>query len=327
MKPTISKESFDDEWVYHIRAFDMEGWIAPSIGSNLYRLVHIPSGAELLKSPATMQAFRSSPVHFGFPILLPPNRISHGRMTVEARTYQLAIKEGDVHHIHGFVYSRPWTVSAVGSDEDAAWITTTFISANHCDVQEQFPHAFEIDLTYRFSKEGVSQRIVVRNSGSEVMPFGLGFHPWFRVPMQPDGAMEDCFLTVPVLEEWLLDDTNIPTGEIIPVPSDHDLNQPTSVQGLTMDTVFTAAGASDERIATLVDRSAHVALHYRVPKAFGFWVIFAGHRTKDFVCIEPYTWATDAPNSKLPASRTGFRVLTPGENFDETSYLSIEQDI
>ena len=55
----------------------------------------------------------------------------------------------------------------------------------------------------------------MHNPDRRPLPFGLGYHPYFSVPLAPGGKAEDCTIEVPAGAYWVLDE-NLPTGTRCP---------------------------------------------------------------------------------------------------------------
>ena len=70
--------------------------------------------------------------------------------------------------------------------------TITFeINAND-ETLEQYPYPFRLRMTYTLTDEGLEQTYEVTNTGTKVMPFVVGGHPAFNVPIpRTKGAFED----------------------------------------------------------------------------------------------------------------------------------------
>lgn len=57
-----------------------------------------------------------------------------------------------------------------------------------------YPFDFILNITYRLVKNRVEITYAVRNLGQDIMPFGIGGHPGFRVPLAQGERFEDYFL-------------------------------------------------------------------------------------------------------------------------------------
>ena len=87
-----------------------------------------------------------------------------------------------------------------------------------------WPADHEINLTLRLGRGSLRVEAEVRNPDRSRLPFGLGYHPYFRLPFT-SGRAEDCTIDVPAGEYWELVE-NLPSGERRPVDAARDLNRP-----------------------------------------------------------------------------------------------------
>ncbi|MBR6826134.1 MAG: aldose 1-epimerase family protein, partial [Oscillospiraceae bacterium] len=75
-----------------------------------------------------------------------------------------------------------------------------------CDTEqtrEQFPYAFRYEVCYRLEGNELQVTFRVTNEGDKVMPFGLGGHPGFLVPMEDGKVFEDYRIRFPEMGEPL----------------------------------------------------------------------------------------------------------------------------
>src|SRR5581483_10135192 len=144
-----------------------------------------------------------SPTRTGVPVLFPfPNRIRDGRFTWEGKAYALPTNDpAGKNAIHGFACRRPWRVVDSGADERSAWVTGEFTSMQDAaDVRGLWPADYVLRLTARLGVGTLRLEAVVRNPDTRPLPFGLGYHPYFRI------AEETAEAIVPAQERWMLDD-------------------------------------------------------------------------------------------------------------------------
>ena len=80
-----------------------------------------------------------------------------------------------------------------------------------------WPADHTLRLTIRLGKGTLRLEAEVRNPDAKPLPFGLGYHPYFRL-----GDGEESRVEVPAREYWVLE-ANLPTGERLPVDASRDL--------------------------------------------------------------------------------------------------------
>ncbi len=310
-----------------LRLKDMEsGWegtLVPGFGSNLIALQSNSQGISILRTPENLDALKVKPVGWGFPVLMPPNRINHGRFTFGGREYVFEINEAGKYHIHGLVHSLPWRVVATSTAESAS-VTTAIRSDDHPSIKRSYPHSFEVRMTFSLREARMDFIVEAESFGNEPMPFGIGFHPYFNVPLSPKSSKSQCTVQVPANKAWELEEL-IPTGRRLPVSGERDLRQPKPLGTIMLDDVYTDLNFSEgASVAEFKDNGAAITVQYGSTSEFKHWVVWTGKTLQDpFVCLEPYTWVTNAPNLSLPAEETGLIVLDGGETFTGRMWLEI----
>jgi aldose 1-epimerase len=303
----------------------VEVW--PALGFNCYRWLVRRGGQSLELLYQDPDLFHNGrPTRSGIPVLFPfPNRIRDGRFNWDGKEYQLPLNDpAKKNAIHGFACRNPWRVAASGADANGAWITGVF----HCtqdapDSRPLWPADHEIRLTYRLGSGSLRLEAEVYNPDRLPLPFGLGYHPYFRIPFTAAGAADDCLLTAPARSVWKLEES-LPTGERLPVDASCDLNRPRRFGDLHLDTVLTdlptATGVLPERAAVRGTPDTALRLHWG--EEFREMVLFTPPHRQAF-CIEPYTCTTDAINLQARGIDAGWRVLPPGGRWQAVVELRI----
>jgi aldose 1-epimerase len=299
----------------------------PALGFNCYRWQVQRDGQALELLYAAPDLFHNGrPTRSGIPILFPfPNRIRDGRFTWDGHDYQLPQDDpAKKNAIHGFAVHHPWRVAAHGADAASAWITGVFrCSQDAPDSRALWPADHEIQLTYRLSAGSLRLEAEIYNPDRINLPFGLGYHPYFRMPFTSVGAADDCLLTVPARSLWKLEES-LPTGERLPVDASCDLNRPRRFGDLNVDTVLTdlpsASAEMPERAALQGAPGATLRLH--CGPEFRELVVFVPPHRQAF-CVEPYTCTTDAINLQARGVEAGWRVLSPGQHWRAVVELRI----
>lgn len=285
--------------------------VCPALGGNCLRLTHLKTGAELLRTPETIEEVRANPNVYGTPLLFPPNRITGGEYLFEGRHYQFPMNETAWgNHIHGFLSRTPFEMIHSEADGEAARIIMRF-SATAEKPYLAFPHAFRIILTLTLDADGLHHEVQVLNDSTENMPVGLGFHTTLNAPFLPNGREEDCQFRLGAGREWLLDEHVIPNGRTRETSL---LQKALTSCGMTpcqqsLSQLFEQKGA-----ARLTDRASGRTIEYTVDENFRFWMVHNGNGRRRFLCPEPQSWMNDAPNRPFAPQQTGFRWLSPGES-------------
>lgn len=295
--------TMDNEW--------LSVSLCPSLGNNLYRIYDKKANREVLRVPPSPEELKAAPVQYGTPLLLPPNRIRQGAFRFRDRDYQLDLNHNG-HHIHGFLKSRPWKVTDIGKNS----VKSVFAVAEFKDVLKMYPHPLVIEMTYSLEGPSLIQKTKVLNQGPSPAPFGYGVHTWFLL----DGQPEQWTLKLPSAHIWELDETLMPTGSLLPLGEFASLPAGMNLKGVNLDTVFQIGDNSCEAVL----EKDGCRIRYRGSEQFKHWVIYTKGEANDYICLEPYTWVTNAPNLALDPAVTGLRAVEPEQSLELTLTLEIE---
>jgi aldose 1-epimerase len=263
------------------------------------------------------------PTRSGFPVLFPfPNRIRDGRFTWAGQAYQLPLNDPTGKNaIHGFAAQRAWRVIGRGGDDKEAWLTGEFHgSRDAADAALLWPCDYRLRLTYRLLGGKLRIETVVDNPDRLALPFGLGYHPYFRMAVFGGRAAQ---VSLFARGQWELDRA-LPTGkkqDIAPLGdirfADTQLDDLyTDVERRDDDSVLVAALRSD----------GGLSLRLTASRDFRELVAFTPpHR--EAICFEPYTCATDAINLQQHGIDAGLRVLAPREQWSGWVELTLNREL
>ncbi|MGI5172849.1 hypothetical protein H0R92_04510 [Treponema sp. OMZ 840] len=103
------------------------------------------------------------------PLLFPwSGRIKNGLFTHKGKTFDAGI--------HGFIGQTEHRCIAENAD------TLSFEASSSSDTLKLFPYDFRLVQTFKLEGPKLTHTVEVRNTGTEPMFFGLGFHPGFICP-------------------------------------------------------------------------------------------------------------------------------------------------
>lgn len=217
----------------------------------------------------------SKNIRGGVPVLFPsPGALEGGRFRHGGTAG--AMKQ------HGFARQRAW---AVGRQDESS-VTLTLESDEV--TRAQFPWDFA--LRFRYWLEGTRLHITqhVENRSASAMPFAMGFHPYFFVP---DG--EKAKTSIATTATRAFDNTT---------KTDRPLAGP-------IDLTLAEVDLHLDEHATLRLPDGYRVVVSASPE-FRRWVLWT-LRSRDFVCLEPWTAAGDALNTG-----DGLIVLPPGHSHE-----------
>lgn len=239
-------------------------------------------------------------------ILFPfPNRIEDGKYRFEGQSYQLPTNETAFNNaIHGLVAQAPFAVVGQEIMGNTASLT---LRHTYDGSKDYYPFAFNLDATFVYDMTGAFKIVLnAENTGTQTLPFGLGWHPYFKMG---DKGLENFVLTIPKTDHLILGERNLPTGE--EMPFDHTTLK---VADWQLDDCFRLQNEgllcrleSDVINLKLTGSSAYKYLQIFTPKDLGT------------IAIEPMTSGVNVFNNK-----EGLRLLKPNEHFE--LYFAITVD-
>ncbi len=239
-----------------------------------------------------------------------PNRLDKGKFTFEHETYQLPINfPGQGHAIHGFLMDKPFTMVELKTTTHFA--EAEFVYTYNKEL-EGFPFCFETTLVFTLSENKLTCRTLVKNLGTSAMPYGDGWHPYFKLTTE---KVDDLYLQLPNCQQVVVDENMIPTGEKLEYSSFSVSEQ---IKDAQFDTGFSVLESSAATKVVLVDTEEAATLmieQENTTNKYQFLQVFIPPNRKS-IAIEPMSCVTNAFNN-----HDGLFVLQPQELFD--AYFSI----
>ena len=184
---------------------------------------------------------------------------------------------------HGFVRQAEFTVAKQGDD------FVELIYAANDDTRRMYPFDFIFHVTYTLVEDGYTTTFLVENKSDRVMPFCVGGHPAFSVPMEDGAAFSDYQIEFAEVEDGLL--AQAPGGKLIEgyghlpgfrsariLPLSHELF---SRDALIFDGL-------KSRSVRLVHRISGKGLHFSFPKMEVLAVWSKPIDQAAYVCLEPW---------------------------------------
>lgn len=308
---SIQKSSILSLPAYELTAGGYRALVCPGLGGSCLKLTHIATGAQLLRTPASLEAFHRCPYIYGTPFLFPPNRIVNGVCDFEGRHYEFPLNaDKGVNHMHGLIADMPLEVTALEAENDTACIEMQF-TATEDTPYLTFPHAFRVILTLTLDASGLSHRSEIINDSAANMPTGTGFHTTLNAPFMPGARAEDCVFTLGVGTEWLTNSIALPDGSR---QETSPLQEALRGEGIVPCTMKISGLFEKTGPAILRDAVSGHTVEYYTDSALRFWMLYNADGKQGYICPEPQTWVNNCPNLDIPAEETGFMYLEPGKS-------------
>lgn len=257
-------------------------------------------GAELksLKRAGTEYLWQGNPAiwadsaPFLFPVVA---RQLEDSYTLRGKTYHMPM--------HGFAKAREFTVTARSENS----VTMSFTEDS--ETLGWYPFSFRVTAVFTVAEGRLEVSRAVENRSAGTMPFSLGEHPGYNVPMTPGEALTDYVLEFSApekLERWYLNDEIIcgsepgPEGTLLPVtPSMFDRGA-----------LIFKAPASDAVTLRSTKSGRGVRVEFADYDYLGIWAKPAA----PYVCIEPWNGlASSEWSSRDILQKEGIRFLRPGK--------------
>lgn len=271
--------------------------MAPAAGGSVVRFAAILGGRRVdLLRPATPEAIEAGDPRLlgSFPLVPFSGRIRAGKFRFAGREAALPLNSPPMPHaIHGFGFQALWRVVSQG---DAA------LAIEHRHEGGAWPYPYVARQSFVLGPGGLSVAMEVENAGREVMPVGLGWHPYFfRTPQAR--------LTAAVARMWQMDAEVMPVALADP-PATHRLDRGIRPDAVAMDNCFT--GWNGRAVIEWPEWNARLTL--TADALFQFLVVFTPPG-RDFFCVEPVSNCTDAFNlAAAGRADTGTISLAPGKS-------------
>lgn len=248
---------------------DWYGEVSPQFGMNLLKLSY--KGKDVLRSPASSEAFAAEPFHFGTPLLLPANRTKGAVFNFQGEEFHLPLNEPQRgNHLHGLMHNAEFTVVEK---------TENTITAEYVNGGERYPFPFKLTITDVLNEEGYCRELKIANLGKKSMPYTLAYHTTFL----------ENEISAPIKERYEVDENYIPTGNMLPLDSlEKEIFNSCNPQGKILSGSYTLNG-NIARIGEFL---------YEFSENFDTLVLFNWGGDKGFICIEPQAGAVNGLNSE-----------------------------
>ncbi|MCB0593663.1 MAG: hypothetical protein H6557_26140 [Lewinellaceae bacterium] len=230
-----------------------------------------------------------------------PNRLREGLYQWGGREYAFPVNDGQTGNaLHGFGMDKPMEVVKVETGEREAAIRCAF---RYDGRLSHYPFPFAFEAAFRIADPATIEiAFQAHNTGGEPLPFGMGWHPYFRLSERVD----DLAMQLPPCDMIGVDQVMIPTGKHYEYTTFTQLRR---IGPEVLDNCFVLRQQEGQVEITLRGEKGELAYRQDVgPGKFGYLQLFTPpHRNA--LALEPMSCNIDAFNSG-----EGLIRLEPGES-------------
>ncbi len=244
-----------------------------------------------------------------FPIC---GRLIEGRYTYKGKSYDMLL--------HGFIRNVDLSVSAKTEN------SISFTYTENEETLAQYPFAFRFTVTYTLCDNTLDHKFEVENTGDDTLPFGLGGHPGFNIPLEPGTDFTDYYVefaeNAPA-RKLILTETCFMTDDSEPFPLEDGKIYRLHHDMFDNDAIFLKDMAKSVTLKSDKTTKA-VTLTYNDMSYLGLW-----HKPKTeapYMCIEPWiSLPADDGIVDDMATKKYMTRLAPGEKADFSFSITIHK--
>lgn len=264
-----------------------------------------PWGAQLvsLTSQGKELLWTGDPVYWKehAPVLFPiVGALRKGRARIGGQWYEMGR--------HGFAKGSRFTLD--GQTDRSVSLTLRADEAS----KRQYPFDFTLTVSYGLQEDGIRTAFTVANAGSVPMPFAIGGHPGFNIPLEEGATFEDYVIQFEQPENQVCPTVHMDTGlldyeqsgfrlEGREIPLRHSLFYQDAL-------VFSGLRSHCVRIWN-PNSGKGVEMDFTGFPMLGIW---SAPNDGPYVCLEPWTGcATLTTEGDDLEAKRGMAVLQPGQ--------------
>lgn len=245
------------------------------------------------------------------PILFPIVGALRGGRAVSA--------EGEINlSRHGFARNLEWSLEKEEQDR------LTYLLTSNPETKAAYPYDFRLRVSYILGDSSVTTAFEICNTGEKTMPFCIGGHPAFNVPLVEDEDFEDYFIKFEKPEVADCPFVDLEHGLILnkrrrildnsdQFQINHDLFQ---IDALVFDNL------KSRSVKLFSKKSGRgVRMDFDGMDYFAVWTPLKKSR---FICLEPWTGtATLESEDDVFENKRGVCMLNPGKETTVSFTVSI----
>ncbi len=266
-------------------------------------------GQNMLDGHTTAQEVEKNPLGKGSLLFPFPNRLAGGRYEWLGQTYKFPLndEQGRENALHGFGMDKPFKVEKVNLDQNFGEAVCRY---DYPGDNAAYPFPFRLTCTYRLEESGMfSTTFAVENTGPAAIPFGIGFHPYFRLSEKVD----EMIMALPPVEMIGVNEQMIPNGKRIEYKR---YTEPTRIGTDILDNCFVPQHPGRQEVSL---KGPKGTLRYWQDEHYPFIQLFTPP-TRLSLSIEPMSCNIDAFHNG-----EGVLVLEPGQGWSGRFGWSFEK--
>lgn len=191
-----------------------------------------------------------------------------------------------------------------------------------------YPFDFTLEVTYQLKGSSIEIATRVRNQSGETMPFSLGGHPGFRVPLNDGERFEDYYLEFSQAcrpDRILFTPTILVSGEVTPLELEGGRVLPLKHGLFDDDAIILKHAAREVALKSRVSNRS-VTVSYPYMPYIGFW--HWPQKDAPYVCIEPWSSLPGRQDVVEEVScRTDMVQLPAGKTYENVWTITISQEV
>jgi len=194
---------------------------------------------------------------------------------------------------------------------DPAGFAALFVPGE--EARACYPYDYEFTVNYRFEPFGLTCEFLLKNLGTEAIPWSAGHHFYFTLPWSEGARRADYLIRIPESRHL----RHAPTGGLVPAAPIQI--QESMANPELIDLLHTGL-RSNEVVFGEKGRPGDVTVRLgtaKVPPADATFVTWTADDASPFYCVEPWMGPPNAPENKV-----GLHLVPPGQS--ETFTVSIK---
>jgi galactose mutarotase-like enzyme len=217
---------------------------------------------------------------------------------------------------HGFARERVFILEK--QDADSLIFTLQYDS----DTLKKYPFKFLFQIKYKLVENKLSVTYIVENQSLTTMPFSVGAHPAFKIPLADDTTYEDYFLEINKKETFGRYPFSI--DGLIESKSNIFLEDDSKIS-LKKELFYADAVVLKDMKSTKMsiksDKTKHgLTMDFEGFPYFGIWAA----KDAPFVCLEPWCGIADTVlTTQNIVEKEGINLLEVGGVFESTWSIEI----